>query len=1022
MKPLLVLKKEEREKMVLENNEIESSDTKRKPRESHFKIHNPYRPYDFASAKWFYHQDIIRKIKETLETQPENRIILLQGKPCSGKSAILKRIEDTPTLLGENYIPIYLDCSQYIKLDARDLLFSVSKDIIDKLRKLDYSIIIPNEIKKRQINNSAFESLLLRFDINLDSDKVLLLLFDEFDTILENVDVKIIAQYIQLSKHIEKNWNNYGLILAGDKPLFNLTNSDTINEFLEKKSQIMIKRTADEETVRALITEPVKNILTYDIDAINRIIWYSGRNLYFQQLICFYIVNHLNEKTRSRFPMENVEEPPEREFSLRCSAEDVETAIQKILSEQIPDFFYVWDKKLTIKEKLVVSALADKTVTEKKGSFYVLKQIKLLDHILGNDIYKEIEELKDFGYINKMQQRYFQDSPFVVPLHGKWIEREHPFLKVVMEHIEEIADKIDLSLMVEKVKETPRDQLVPFEKETILEIAEKWCVLDNRISKQRKTADSNQITTFIQSFSHQLNLSLKQKPQSNESCCILDIKSLDICILEEALCFIQDKPGFKPDDIFKIESRAGDFVQQTHTKLTILFYFQKDEMVEALVKKPYLNLISLDENDIKKILFSEMPVEYFKRIILSRLSLSKISPYQTAGPTTAIFYGRSRIINKMINSSNKSFAVIGARKIGKTSLLLKLKDNHPPDAIYLFIDMQAVLPDTKKSHKQEESRKGKSFIIKIGFARSPYKALFKNFVSEIEKIFKKRFYPGFFPFSDDLSRLNKVVRKLPGGGKRIIFIIDEIDALIEFDRKNGFKLLRLFRSLSQADYCQFIFAGFKALYRHKREIENPLYNFCEEIRLEPLDKESAVDLITKPMEKIGIHYHNKNDTDIILDYTGSHPNLIQFFCQQLVEKIDRHEDIEARRTIFLEDINQLFDFAYEEYIMDEVYMFSSDLSKIDKLILILLAEEHSNGNGKIFSVHDIWQKIKDNEILYSKDELHQNLRNLVMRFILLDNGKNRYSFALSIFPGILEKRIDNEFKQEIIEEIKANVL
>jgi hypothetical protein len=309
---------------------------------------------------------------------------------------------------------------------------------------------------------------------------------------------------------------------------------------------------------------------------------------------------------------------------------------------------------------------------------------------------------------------------------------------------------------------------------------------------------------------------------------------------------------------------------------------------------------------------------------------------------------------------------------------------------------------------------------KITSRKSPYKIFLKFFLSEIGKLFKKSFYTGVLPFSGDLSRLNKVIQKLQKKEKRIIFMLDEIDELIEFDLKNGYRLLRLFRSLSQANYCQFIFSGFKALYHHKREIENPLYNFCEEIKLEPLEKEAAVDLITKPLEKIGIHYHNKSDTDIILDYTGCHPNLLQFFCQQLVEKIDRHEDIETRRTIFFEDINQLFDFAYEEYIMDEVYMFSSDLSKIDKLILILLAEKHSNGNVKIFSMNDIWQKIKENGILYSKDELHQILRNLVMRFILIDNGRDRYSFALSIFPGILGKRIDNEFKQEIIEEIKTN--
>jgi AAA+ ATPase superfamily predicted ATPase len=397
-----------------------------------------------------------------------------------------------------------------------------------------------------------------------------------------------------------------------------------------------------------------------------------------------------------------------------------------------------------------------------------------------------------------------------------------------------------------------------------------------------------------------------------------------------------------------------------------------------------------------------MPVERFKRIILSRLSLSKISPYQTAGPTTTIFYGRSRIINQMINSTNKSFAIVGARKIGKTSLLLKIKYNHPPDAIYIFMDLQSVFPDAIHFQKEETFKKKNFFMRKIAFRKSPYKTFLKFFLSEIGKLFKKRFYTGVLPFSDDLSRLHKVIRKLSRGGRRIIFIFDEIDTLIEFDRKNGWRLLRLFRSLSQANYCQFIFSGFKALYRYKRELNNPLYNFCEEIKLEPLEQEAAVDLITKPMEKIGIHYNNQSDTDIILDYTGCHPNLLQFFCQQLVEKIDRHGDIGSRRTIFFDDINQLFDSTYEEYIMDEVYMFSTDLSQMDKLILILLVEEHANGNGKIFPINHIWKKIKDNGILYSKDGLHQSLRNLVMRFILLDNGKDLPSPS-RFSPGYWEK-------------------
>ena len=55
-------------------------------------IKNPYRPFDNESGEWFYHEDVIRQIKEIFETNPGNQVIALYGKPGSGKSSILKRI------------------------------------------------------------------------------------------------------------------------------------------------------------------------------------------------------------------------------------------------------------------------------------------------------------------------------------------------------------------------------------------------------------------------------------------------------------------------------------------------------------------------------------------------------------------------------------------------------------------------------------------------------------------------------------------------------------------------------------------------------------------------------------------------------------------------------------------------------------------------------------------------------------------------------------------------------------------
>jgi hypothetical protein len=172
------------------------------------------------------------------------------------------------------------------------------------------------------------------------------------------------------------------------------------------------------------------------------------------------------------------------------------------------------------------------------------------------------------------------------------------------------------------------------------------------------------------------------------------------------------------------------------------------------------------------------------------------------------------------------------------------------------------------------------------------------------------------------------------------------------------------------------------------------------------------------MASIGVYYNNKEDRELILDYSACHPNLLQFFCKHLMGKIEKHDKVENRRTIFREDIEELFDTEYEEYIMDEIYMFSMELSDINKLILILLVEDESY--GKSFSANEIRDKLLEIGILININDVNRNLKNLVMRFILLDLGKDNYCFALSFFPGILKNRIDDSYKKSIIKEIKRN--
>ncbi|NIR04994.1 MAG: hypothetical protein GTN82_06175, partial [Candidatus Aminicenantes bacterium] len=565
-----------------------------------------------------------------------------------------------------------------------------------------------------------------------------------------------------------------------------------------------------------------------------------------------------------------------------------------------------WENKLSLNIRLFASALADESVIEKRGNRYYLKK-SLLDDIFGEALEKEIEKHEKYGYVNEMEERKFAGAPFRIPLYGKWVQKKHPFMKTIIENIGDITDKIELIRLIEEIEKTPAKKLTPFKKTTMLTLANEWCLLTGSILKKSIDKDTrkNHIENFFETFCQTLNLNINQKTLPDQNYFVMDIKSLNIGNLEEAFCFIQDKPELTEKYIRNIENTAARVVGETKTKVIVFFYFQESDRVENLVKKTRLNLITIDENELKKIAFSMQPAEVLRKIILGKLPPQRISPYQTSGPVKAALYGHKGMINQITGSPGKSFAVVGARKIGKTSLLHRIYDNPPPNTTHISMDLDLV------------------------FSRAwTYRPFIKNLESEIERVFNKKKVFGRLPSRKGLSKLPGIIQELSQEGRKIVFMFDRVDKFIQFDQKKDYKLLQLFRTMSRENCCQFIFAGIEELYQLKRGIKGSFCDFYEEIMLKPLDKFEASDLITKPMESMDIRYKNKKDVKLILDYTGCHPNLIQFYCRRLVEKVKENDTRIGLKIISREDIEQLFDDAYEEYIMNEVYLFYTDLSNI----------------------------------------------------------------------------------------------
>lgn len=963
---------------------------------------NPYQNCNTEDGEGLYSQYVISKIKEKFENPPRGyRFVLLQGNLGAGKTNTLKKIQSCPGDLGGPYIPIYLDLKKFIGKDMKGLLLAFYQDIIEKLNKTT-GITVPHSLASENINRktgTTTEAIVLAVESCLPENGILLLIFDEFDDLLENIDIMVINEIIQYLKHIEKSWKKFALILAGNKRMRTLTSSEIVKDLFKTAEIVDIESELDNDTIKMIITKPAEGRILFDNEALEKIIYYSGKNLYFQKLICSEIDRY--------FKQERVGE----NISI-CRVDAVKTVVEQILSEHRPEFAYAWENKLNIETRLIASALADSHITETAEPYYYLKKDSLLDDLLGDGVAQSLKKLENYGYLREFKDRRFNGYPFLIPLYGEWIHRQHPFFYFIIENIGAflenmgtIAERLPILKLISILNDTTVKWLSPENKKTAVDLLQGWNSLKTAVIKDKKNPQPETVKTFLRDFFLFLDLNIKTLPDDVSiepfSFILVDIRKLDIGSLNKAYCSIQNKPDLSSFDVIDFQRIVDGLTDDTRTTLTFFFYFKSSPDVLDLIPKLVLNnIIAMSEADLITIILAKEPRKTFWKLLLERLSLYKISPYHTEGPAKAIFSGRDIEIDQIVTSTNSSFTIVGARRIGKSSLLIKIRQLLEVNYDCIYMDLL------------DAFSKG-----------TGYKHFLKRLAIEMQAVLHRTVDLQRFPLGYDINRIPVAIQEVSNESKRkLVFVFDEVDSLVEFDKRHGQKLLKVFRTMSQKGICQFIFAGFKSLYDIRRDLNSPFYNFAKEIRLEPLEEEAALYLITKPMDKIGVNYANPANRKIILENTASHPNLLQYFCIALIKKIEKHKKIKEKRTILETDIDEVIDNEYEDYVFDEVYMFSSNLGRIERLILILMAESNLQVKGYRFSRAEIKNQLNQAGIELTLDRLNQHLIELVMRFILVDKSPDIYSFALPEFPNILRKRTDEDYKQELIEEIKKHDL
>ncbi|KST63133.1 AAA family ATPase [Mastigocoleus testarum] len=320
------------------------------------------------------------------------------------------------------------------------------------------------------------------------------------------------------------------------------------------------------------------------------------------------------------------------------------------------------------------------------------------------------------------------------------------------------------------------------------------------------------------------------------------------------------------------------------------------------------------------------------------VALPGMLPYKTRG-IAKLFFGRENELARITSGEQRGGIIIGAHRSGKTSFLEKLK---------------------RKLQKREWKVIGPLTFFD-----------FQSFFKDTLELLGKDFSIGMS--LEDWSSALKAYSKNKQES-RLVFLLDEVDRMIQKDLNSGSNLGHMMRALQNEGYCEFFLAGHAKL-REAITIEGgPFRNFAEEMTLTGLTKEAAKDLIQRPMKLLGFEV-DENQAYRIYEGTAGVAVLIQEFCLQLLDEL-RQSDVSEISDPMIEEIEQSPDFLD---IVLEHYRYAQTWDSMAITLLTAIKGEVKRS--------DITEVFKHHGIIISRDKLDIAL-DFLKQFGVLQKLKN----------------------------------
>ena len=448
---------------------------------------------------------------------------------------------------------------------------------------------------------------------------------------------------------------------------------------------------------------------------------------------------------------------------------------------------------------------------------------------------------------------------------------------------------------------------------------------------------------------------------------MLDASSLRLSLPESLPLVVTPCALIEPELAAEIKTLAAAMGAVSPFTLAIVLGQEPDASGSVEARRmddhqPTDGLIALSTQDVARILHADEPRSALARLVQRTVPLSQISPFVQSGPVPrTMFYGRDYEIKALLRTLyDRSVAVVGARKIGKTSFLglvhQQLLQN--PELLPVYVDCHHVTDDA-------------------GFLRA------LSIMGDVPVE------------SASLDVLRRVVMRLRGrqvaAGQTVVLELDEVDNLLRYDLVNDLRILQIFRSLSDEGLCRFVLCGERVLDTVARDAALPLQAFCSTQRLGYLAQEDAQKLVREPLADLGIALQDPDRLSAeIVSLSGRHPNILQAICQLLVERVASRPE----RIILKDDLEAVGQSAAFHDLFFEVSW--GNATTLERLISVLMAQKEQ------FGIDQVRLALEAQGIRIAERELGSALEGLVLTSLITPHGAG-YAFTSDAFPRVLRE-------------------